>query len=137
METNTNHTIQTNTLSHSLPNMHRITIIVDRLIWHFQQGNKIDSVEFTKLCISLCRGIDFAIANCEIPPKANKLLLLIKQMNHQRKTNDVPSTSLACMMLLCISVKNACKFGWFDKKESEEVLTIADEIGKCIAPWGM
>ncbi|XP_045802463.1 E4 SUMO-protein ligase PIAL2-like [Trifolium pratense] len=128
--------METNTLSPSLLNKHRISTTIDRLTWHFQQGNRSDSVEFTKLCTILSRGIDFAIANCETPPpKANKLPFLIKQMNHRRKTEDVPS-SLACVMVLCISVKNACKFGWFNMKDSEEILTIVDELGKMYCTMG-
>ncbi|GAU45769.1 hypothetical protein TSUD_24330 [Trifolium subterraneum] len=126
----------TNTSSPSILNMHRITTIVDRFTKNFQQGNQCDSVEFTKLCLSLSRGIDFAIANGQTPPpKANKLPWLIKQMNYQRKTDYVPS-SLACMMVLIISVKNACKFGWFNKKDSEEILAIVDDIGKMYCTMG-
>jgi E3 SUMO-protein ligase PIAS1 len=41
------------------------------------------------------------------------------------------SDELASVMVLMISVKNACKFGWFlNKLESKELLTITREIGK-------
>ncbi|XP_004511552.1 uncharacterized protein [Cicer arietinum] len=52
---------------------------------------------------------------------------------YQRKTDEL---SLAAVMVLMISVKNACKIGWFQKKESEELLTISDEIGKIYCTLG-
>lgn len=55
------------------------------------------------------------------------IMHLLKKMHYKRKCDD----ELASVMVLMISVKNACKFGWFlNKLESEELLTIAPEIGK-------
>ncbi|CAI8589360.1 unnamed protein product [Vicia faba] len=122
----------TNPVSPSLVNLYRITKVLDRLAFHFQPGNRSDSFEFFNLCLSLSRGIDYALANGEPPPKANELPTLMKQM-YQRKTDEL---SLAAVMVLMISVKNACKIGWFQKKESEELLTIADEIGKIYCTLG-
>ncbi|AES73656.1 hypothetical protein MTR_3g107340 [Medicago truncatula] len=51
------------------------------------------------------------------------------QPNYQVELSNF--LSYASVMVLMISVKNACKFGWFlNKLESEELLTIAPEIGK-------
>ncbi|GAU20611.1 hypothetical protein TSUD_230250 [Trifolium subterraneum] len=121
-----------NPASPSSVNLYRITKVLERLATHFHPGNRSDSFEFFTLCLSLSRGIDYALANGETPPKANELPMLMKQM-YQRKTDEL---SLAAVMVLMISVKNACKIGWFQKKESEELLTIADEIGKIYCTLG-
>jgi len=80
------------------------------------------------MAFPVSRGIDYALANIETPPKViEQLPMLSKKMHYQRK-RDV---ELASVMVLMISVKNACKFGRFlNKLESEELLTIAREIGK-------
>lgn len=43
------------------------------------------------------------------------------------------------MMVLMISIKNACEIGWFQTKESEELVTIADECRseRSTAVWGL
>ncbi|CAK8539341.1 unnamed protein product [Lathyrus sativus] len=114
----------TNPVSPSQINLYRINKVLERLAFHFLPGNRSDSFEFFNLCLSLARGIDYALANGEPPPKANELPTLMKQM-YQRKTDEL---SLAAVMVLMISVKNACKIGWFEKKESEELLIVADEV---------
>ncbi|CAK8539342.1 unnamed protein product [Lathyrus sativus] len=122
----------TNPVSPSQINLYRINKVLERLAFHFLPGNRSDSFEFFNLCLSLARGIDYALANGEPPPKANELPTLMKQM-YQRKTDEL---SLAAVMVLMISVKNACKIGWFEKKESEELLIVADEIGKIYCTLG-
>ncbi|CAK8541396.1 unnamed protein product [Lathyrus sativus] len=122
----------TNPVSPSQINLYRINKVLERLAFHFLPGNRSDSFEFFNLCLSLTRGIDYALANGEPPPKANELPTLMKQM-YQRKTDEL---SLAAVMVLMISVKNACKIGWFEKKESEELLIVADEIGKIYCTLG-
>jgi hypothetical protein len=52
----------------------------------------------------------------------------MKQM-YERNTDDEP-LSLAGVMVLAITLKNACQFGWFRKNGAEQVLTIVDEIKK-------
>jgi len=109
-------------------NFNSITKDVERLAWHLQSGYQIDSIKFYKLCISLSRGIDYALANVQSPPKAvEQLPMLLKMMHYKRKYDD----ELAAVMVLMISVKSACESGWFvNKLESKELLTIASEIGK-------
>ncbi|KEH19346.1 transcription factor-like protein, partial [Medicago truncatula] len=119
-------------VSPSLVNFYRITKVLDRLANHFLPGNPTDSFDFFNLCLSLSRGIDYALANGEIPQKANELPILMKQM-YQRKTDEL---SLAAVMVLMISVKNACTNGWFQKEDAEELLTIAEEIGKIYCTLG-
>lgn len=97
-----------------------------------QPDSKINYVELNRLCMSLHQGIDDALANGEThPPKAiERLPMLIKMMNLKRKSDDDHLSLPGAMMVLLISVKYACESGWFQKNESEELLTIAHKIGK-------
>ncbi|KAL2348011.1 hypothetical protein Fmac_002011 [Flemingia macrophylla] len=113
--------------SPSAVNMYRISRVADRLSWLAQTGSGGDHpYEFYNLCLSLSRGIDYAVANGENPGKIHDLPLLVKQIS-QLKNDEL---SQAAMMVLMISVKGACEIGWFQTKESEELVTIADEIRK-------
>lgn len=97
-----------------------------------QPDSKSNYVELNSLCISLYRGIDDALANGEThPPKGiERLPMLIRKMNLKRKSDDEQLSLPWAMMVLLISVKYACEFGWFQKNESEELLTVAHKIGK-------
>ncbi|KAK7366722.1 hypothetical protein VNO80_08719 [Phaseolus coccineus] len=118
--------------SPSVINMYRINRVVERLAWLAQPGNRGDPKEFYNHCLSLSRGIDYALANGEIPGNAHELPLLVKQIC-QLKNDEL---SQAALMVLMISVKSACEIGWFQSKESEELLTIVDEIGKVYSNVG-
>ncbi|TKY70979.1 E3 SUMO-protein ligase pli1 [Spatholobus suberectus] len=119
--------------SPSAVNMFRINKVADRLAWLAQPGNRGDHpYEFYNLCLSLSRGIDYALANGETPAKAHELPVLMKQI-FQLKNDEL---SQAATMVLMISLKNACEIGWFQTKESEELLTIANEIGKVYGSAG-
>ncbi|KAI4315471.1 hypothetical protein L6164_028275 [Bauhinia variegata] len=121
-----------NQLSPSLVNAYRINAVAERLSTHVQPGHRSDSVEFFNLCLSLARGIDYAVSNNEVPIKAQDLPALLKQIC-QRKHDAFLQGAI---MVLMISVKNACKIGWFKKKETEELLTIANEIVKIYCSMG-
>ncbi|KAL6182255.1 hypothetical protein ACLB2K_043678 [Fragaria x ananassa] len=112
-------------LSASFVNSFRVTAVAERLLNHVQSGFRGDVMEFFNLCLSLARGIDYAVANNEVPAKASDLPSLLRQIC-QRKNNDV---LVAAVMVLMISVKNACRTGWFSEKESEELFSLANEIG--------
>jgi E3 SUMO-protein ligase PIAS1 len=103
-------------------------LLMFNLCWHLRSGYQIDSIEFYKLCISLSRGIDYALANVQSPSKVvEQLPMLLKKMHYKRKYDD----ELAAVMVLITSVKSACESGWFvNELESKELLTIASEIGK-------
>ncbi|XP_017407254.1 E4 SUMO-protein ligase PIAL2 isoform X4 [Vigna angularis] len=118
--------------SPSVINMYRIQKVTERLAWLAQPGNRGDPKEFYNHCLSLSRGIDYALANGEIPSNAHELPLLVKQIC-QLKNDEL---SQAAMMVLMISVKGACEIGWFQTKESQELLTILDEIGKVYSSMG-
>ncbi|XP_022892966.1 uncharacterized protein LOC111407597 isoform X2 [Olea europaea var. sylvestris] len=80
-----------------------ILSVASRLYVNIRNGPNNDSAAFFNLCISLARGIDFAIANEEVPSKAGVLLPLLK--------------------------KNACQSGWFSDRDSEELCILFKEMG--------
>ncbi|XP_058009676.1 E4 SUMO-protein ligase PIAL1 isoform X2 [Hevea brasiliensis] len=90
-------------MSASIANFLRIADVAKRLATHLQPGSANNPTEFFRLCLFLARGIDYAVANNEVPSKALDLPLLLKQ--------------------------NACKIGWFSDKDSQELFTLANEIG--------
>ncbi|KAL1834775.1 hypothetical protein ACET3Z_004426 [Daucus carota] len=106
-------------------NSYRIMAVADRLAAHICSKDKTDSVEFFNLCLSLARGIDYAIANSEVPSFGRELPALLKQVCTRR--NDF--LLQAAIMVLMISVKTACENGWFSGADSEELKFLAYEIG--------
>ncbi|KAJ6347388.1 hypothetical protein OIU76_003963 [Salix suchowensis] len=119
-------------MSASLANSFRVHAVVERLSLHLQPGLDSNPTEFFGLCLSLARGIDFAVANNETLLKAQELPFLLKQVC-QRK-NDV--FLQAAIMVLMASVKNACMIGWFQEKETQELVSLASEIGKVFCTPG-
>ncbi|CAJ1927655.1 unnamed protein product [Sphenostylis stenocarpa] len=111
--------------SPSVVNMYRIKKVAERLTLLAQPGSRVESSEFYNLCLTLARGIDYALANGEIPGNVQDLPLLMKQVC-QLKIDEL---SQAAMMVLMVSIKGACEIGWFQTKDSEELLTIVDEPG--------
>jgi len=107
-------------------NIYRINNVTELLFWHVQPGNHGDPKEFYNQCLSLSRGIDYALANGEIPGNVYELSLLVKQIC-QLKHDEL---SQVVVMVLMVSVKGASEIGWFQTKEPEELLTIVDEVGK-------
>ncbi|KAK7253065.1 hypothetical protein RIF29_37470 [Crotalaria pallida] len=97
-----------------------------------QPGSSSDPREFFTICVFLSRCIDYALSNGQILDKARDLPTLMKQI-FQQKNDDL---SQAAAMVLMISVKSACKIGWFQRKDSEELLTIADKMGKIYCSIG-
>ncbi|KAK6947846.1 Zinc finger, MIZ-type [Dillenia turbinata] len=172
--------VSTNSNSSSLFNSYRLTRLVDQLALHVRVGYRSDSAEFLYLCLSLARGIDYAVAYSEIPAKAQDLPLLVKQVVLRKFLvwttalpvgvlfylkgevkisefkNDMAegnwliicicfvvayaklrayvcqrksdSSLQAALMVLMISIRNACKIGWFQPKDKEELLALANEM---------
>ncbi|KHG26304.1 E3 SUMO-protein ligase pli1 [Gossypium arboreum] len=114
-------------ISASVVNSFRVAAVAERLATHTQPGRQPQSSEFFSL------GIDYAIANNEVPAKAQELPLLLKQICQHR--NDL--FLQAAIMVLMISVKNACKMSWFSDGESRELLTLANEVGSCFCIPGV
>lgn len=111
-------------LSPTYVNSFRISAVTCRLVAHLHGDANTDNTEFCNLCLSLARGIDYAVANNDIPGRASDLPYLLKQVC-QRK-NDL--TSQAAVMVLMISAKSACSNGWFSEKEKEELHGLSDEM---------
>ncbi|GLT90843.1 hypothetical protein SLE2022_087600 [Rubroshorea leprosula] len=97
-----------------------------------QGGCQGDSYQLFKLFVSLARGIDYAVANNDIPEKAEDLPQLFKQICQPKSD----SLLQAAIMVLMLSVKNACKVGWFSDKETNELLKLANEVGSSFCSPG-
>ncbi|KAL0725049.1 hypothetical protein Bca4012_039648 [Brassica carinata] len=108
----------------ALVNSFRLASVTQRLAFHIQAGAKSDVKEFQICCISLAKGIDFAIANNEIPKKVEDLPSLLKQVCQHR--DDVYTKT--AVMVLMISIKHACKLGWFSDSEAQELIALADQM---------
>ncbi|CAN1178286.1 E4 SUMO-protein ligase PIAL2 [Linum perenne] len=119
-------------LSASLVNSFRVIAVVDRLALHLQPGRETNSSEFFGLCLSLARGLDYAVANNELPSKVQDLPLLLKQVC-QRKNEPLLE---AAIMVLMISVKNVCRVGWFSDQETQELFSLAGQIGNSFRSSG-
>ncbi|KAL3818016.1 hypothetical protein ACJIZ3_003921 [Penstemon smallii] len=115
--------VLTNGVKSSCVNSFRINAVIDRLSLH-ALGHVSNPVEFLNLCLSLARGIDFAISNQEVSARAQELPELLKQVC--QKKND--PLMQAAVMVLMISVKNACQSGWFSDRDSEELRNLVKEI---------
>ncbi|KAF3582275.1 hypothetical protein DY000_02033833 [Brassica cretica] len=115
----------------ALVNSFRLASVTQRLAFHIQAGSKSDVKEFQICCISLAKGIDFAIANNEIPKEVENLPSLLKQVCMYR--NDVYTKT--AVMVLMISVKHACKLGWFPDSEGQELIALADQIMERFYPF--
>ncbi|XP_021754254.1 E4 SUMO-protein ligase PIAL2-like isoform X2 [Chenopodium quinoa] len=83
-----------------------------------------DPKKFHHLCLALSRGIDYGLANSEVPAHASKLPPVLKKVCSRKDEIFLQ----ASIMVLMISVKNACKLGWFSAQDTEELLTLADEV---------
>ncbi|XP_043716562.1 E4 SUMO-protein ligase PIAL1-like isoform X3 [Telopea speciosissima] len=84
-----------------LTNSIHVSGVATRLAMHIG-GQRTDPYEFFQLCLALARGIDYAVANNEVPARAQELPIVLKQ--------------------------SACRNGWFLGKDNEELLTLANEI---------
>ncbi|XP_047337315.1 E4 SUMO-protein ligase PIAL2-like isoform X3 [Impatiens glandulifera] len=102
----------------------RVAAVADRLFILARDPNKIvDSDEFFNLCIVLARGIDYIVSNNENPERFEDLPAILKQVCKCK--NDSVMGGIFALML---SVKYACRFGFFLAKDSEELLALTNEI---------
>ncbi|CAI9274469.1 unnamed protein product [Lactuca saligna] len=111
-------------LSPSYVNSFRISAVSSRLLVHLRGDTHTENTEFFNLCLSLARGIDYAVANNEIPGRAPDLPYLIKQVCQRKNESQLQ----AAIMVLMISVKSACSSGWFNEKEKEELHLLSEEM---------
>lgn len=110
-------------LDPSKVNAYRISVVMDRLLGHVRDTIKNDA-EFLNLCLSLSRGVDFAVVNHEVPSRVQEFPSLLKQVCRCKKDALLQSA----ILVLMISVKNACECGWFSNKDSDELINLAKEI---------
>ncbi|KAK4794871.1 hypothetical protein SAY86_012865 [Trapa natans] len=119
--------------SSSKANSFRLAVVIDRISSHLLLLNDSagpqhpDGVEYYNLLISLARGIDYAVANNDVPDNIERMPVLLKQVCHRKSD----AWSQALVMVLMISVKNACNAGWFQEKEKQELFSLIDNVGSC------
>ncbi|XP_062074447.1 E4 SUMO-protein ligase PIAL2-like [Humulus lupulus] len=106
-------------------NAYRISSVMDRLAIVLRPGQRVDSAELFNLCLSLARGVDYAVANNAEATRSQDLSALAKQICERKGDSSLQ----AVIMVVMISVKNACKVGWFSEWETKELYTLANEIG--------
>ncbi|KAJ8768481.1 hypothetical protein K2173_022570 [Erythroxylum novogranatense] len=119
-------------LSSSVVNTFRVTAVAERLSLHMQTFQHKNPQEFFSLCLSLARGIDYAVANNDVPPNVQSLPRLLTEVCKHGNNLFLG----AGIMVLMISVKNACARGWFSEKESQELCALANEIGGIFCSLG-
>ncbi|KAL7111755.1 hypothetical protein ACP275_05G109700 [Erythranthe tilingii] len=113
-----------NSLNSSGVNALRISAMIERLSRFVNNSSETDASQFLNLCLSLSRGIDFAITNHEVPSMSRDLPSLVKQVCQNKNDNLLQ----AAIMVLMISIKSACQSGWFSDVDSEELSNLAKEI---------
>ncbi|XP_059634273.1 E4 SUMO-protein ligase PIAL2-like isoform X2 [Cornus florida] len=100
---------------------------VTNLLSRYVHNRHLNNPSFLfNLCFSLAKCIDHAIANNEVPSNSCGLPLLLKQV-YKCKSDF---SFVVAFMVLMISVKSACKIGWFPDKDTCYLLTLADEVGR-------
>ncbi|KAL3635620.1 hypothetical protein CASFOL_020167 [Castilleja foliolosa] len=107
----------------------RISVVIDRLNLYVRGQRQSESdaaTGFLNLCLNLSKGIDVAIANHQLPSRAQELPSLAKQIVCQCENND--AFFQASIMVLMISIKVACQSGWFSDKDSEELKNLVKKI---------
>ncbi|XP_075485295.1 E4 SUMO-protein ligase PIAL2-like isoform X2 [Primulina tabacum] len=104
-------------------NAFRISVVMDHLLGHVRNTIENDT-EFLNLCLSLSRGIDFAVLHYEVPSRVQELPSLLNQVC-RFKNNALLQSAI---MVLMISVKNACECGWFSNKDSDELINLVKEM---------
>uniref|UniRef100_A0A7N0TM49 Uncharacterized protein n=2 Tax=Kalanchoe fedtschenkoi TaxID=63787 RepID=A0A7N0TM49_KALFE len=104
-------------------NAQRMQVVMNRLSFVLRSVNKgVQQLE--QPLLALARGIDFSVANGEVPSKAPELSSLVKQICQQK--SDI--LALPLIMVLMVSIKNACKLGWFSATDTKEIIDLYKEI---------
>ncbi|ONK66978.1 uncharacterized protein A4U43_C06F14200 [Asparagus officinalis] len=115
-------------------NSYRLKAIVERLtyIMNARSGSiRFDSAEFFNLFVALARGVDYALTLNDAPTVANRLPSLIKKAYERKHEKSLQPA----ILMLMISVKNACRNGWFTSAVTDELLAMANELSSsfCMA----
>ncbi|MCL7051904.1 hypothetical protein MKW94_017842, partial [Papaver nudicaule] len=104
-------------------NSSKLTSVLKQLSSLVTTGQRFDSRQFN-LCVALARGIDYAIANDEIPDGVQELPSLFKQVCKDKNGVLLQATG----MMLMVSLKSACRSGWFLAKDADELLDCANKL---------
>eukprot|EP00252_Welwitschia_mirabilis_P011032 TRINITY_DN24805_c0_g1_i1.p1 TRINITY_DN24805_c0_g1~~TRINITY_DN24805_c0_g1_i1.p1 ORF type:complete len:936 (-),score=165.71 TRINITY_DN24805_c0_g1_i1:83-2890(-) len=109
---------------HALENLKRILLR--------SGSSEIDAKEFFRVCVILAKCLDIAVAYNLIPASLNDLPHLVKQV-HKRRDDEKLQPAI---MVLMLSVKNACVNGWFLTADKNELLPMVKETMNCFTNVG-
>ncbi|KAK1286324.1 hypothetical protein QJS10_CPB20g02150 [Acorus calamus] len=99
---------------------------INLLLNHLRNTSTLNKDELYRSSIFLAKGIDYAMTNKEVPERALDIPMIVKQVYQRRDDNyDLR----AAIMVLMLSVKNACGLNWFSAADSVFLTTLADEPG--------
>ncbi|KAJ4798168.1 E3 SUMO-protein ligase pli1 [Rhynchospora pubera] len=102
----------------------RLTAVAQKLASHFHGTLTLNPTELFQLCYALARGIDYALSSNDVPGVADSIPVLVKKAFQYKNEPALRSA----LMVLMISVKNACKNSWFQEDDRKEILAMADEL---------
>ncbi|XP_075073948.1 E4 SUMO-protein ligase PIAL2-like isoform X2 [Nicotiana tabacum] len=100
--------------------------VADLMSLYMQSGHLNNLSVFSDLCLSLAKGIDHAVANNEVPLRSHELPSLLKQVYKYRNDFSLQDAS----MVLLMSVKCACKVGWFQNEDTNDLLKLIQEVNR-------
>nr|XP_009768964.1 PREDICTED: uncharacterized protein LOC104219894 isoform X4 [Nicotiana sylvestris] len=100
--------------------------VADLMSLYMQSGHLNNLSVFSDLCLSLAKGIDHAVANNEVPLRSHELPSLLKQVYKYRNDFSLQDAS----MVLLMSVKCACKVGWFQNEDTNDLLKLIQEVSR-------
>ncbi|GLJ37033.1 hypothetical protein SUGI_0750400 [Cryptomeria japonica] len=95
-------------------------------------GYKVDSKDIFQLCILLAKAIDSAVVYNQVPAMVHDLPQLVKQVFERKEDTRLQPA----IMVLMLSVKNACRNGWFRVTDTDELLTMSKELTSCFTSMG-
>ncbi|KAH7513866.1 hypothetical protein FEM48_Zijuj11G0028000 [Ziziphus jujuba var. spinosa] len=110
----------------------QLNAMCDKLASYIRGGFSTEPKEFLQLCLYLSKYIDYAVEHNEGLPKGSNLPLVLKQISQCR---NIPHFRPVIFVLM-ISVKNACRSGWFPEKENDELFRLAIEVAGSIPGLG-
>ncbi|MCD7455593.1 hypothetical protein HAX54_028758 [Datura stramonium] len=119
-----------------------VATVIDLMSLYMQTGHLNNLSVFSDVCFSLAKqthihytvdfvsinysGIDHAVANNEVPLRSHELPSLLKQVYKYRNDFSIQEAS----MFLLMSVKSACKVGWFRNEDADDLLKLIQEVSR-------
>ncbi|KAH7658254.1 E3 SUMO-protein ligase PIAS1 protein [Dioscorea alata] len=105
-------------------NVIRFQVVTERLELYFKGEIPYQASEFANAVFSLAKAIDYSLSINDVPAIAPSLPSVIKQAYKYKNDGSLQSA----FMVLMISVKNACKVGWFSATDVAELLSMMEEL---------